>query len=106
MLDLSAGHAAGNGKPAIDSTQVGHIIDDLERQTGSVIVQLPTLMSDVTIAALRGDRPVVLVAPPGPVDRTQLAQAVASLRRMQVPCAGVVMNDTTEPRTTRPRALT
>src|SRR6185503_4668003 len=103
ILDLSDGRTAGNGKASVDSAQVSPIIDDMEKRHGSVVVQLPTLMSDVTIAALREDRPVVLVAPPGPVDRAQLAQAVGALRRMQVPCAGVVMNDPAE---ARPRALT
>ena len=63
-----------------------------------VIACLPELSSDATLAALKETRPVVLVAAPGPVDRTQLAHAVDTLRRLQVPCAGVVISDAPGPR--------
>jgi len=102
VLDFSNGHAAGNGKPAVDSDHVGVVIEELERQNGMVVVQLPGLLSDTTMTALRDNRTVVLVAPPGPVDRAKLAQAVDLLRRLQVPCAGVVMSSLTRPQ----RALT
>jgi len=78
------------------------LLDELEQQNGIVIAQLPGLLSDVTIAALRENRPVVLVAPPGAVNRTLLAHAVDTLRRLNVPCAGVVMSEATP---SRPRAL-
>lgn len=102
VVDLSSEHLPGNGKPAVDSAHVGAVLDDIEQRNVFAIVRLPPLMSDVTIAAMRENRPVVLVAPPGPVDRTPLANAVDTLRRMQVPCAGVVISDGTQP---RPRAL-
>jgi Mrp family chromosome partitioning ATPase len=92
VLDLSSTHA-GNGRPAVDSEHVGTMLDEIEQRSGMTIVQLPGLTSDVTIAAMRENRPVVLVAPPGPVDRARLASAVDTLRRMQVPCAGVVISD-------------
>jgi uncharacterized protein involved in exopolysaccharide biosynthesis len=100
VLDLSAGHIAGagsgNGKTADASAievALDTTLDQLEHQHGVTIVHLPDLSSDVTLAALRDTRPVILVAPPGPVDRTRLAHAVDTLRRMQVPCAGVVISD-------------
>jgi Mrp family chromosome partitioning ATPase len=65
----------------------------MEQQNGMTVVQLPALTSDATIAALREDRPVLLVAAPGPVDRSRLAAAVDTLRRLHVPCAGIVMSD-------------
>lgn len=98
VLDLSTAAIAGNGKPAVDAARVGHLIDEAEQRSGSVIVQLPHLLSDITVAALREDRPVILVAPPGPVDRERLDSAVAVLRRLHVPCAGVVITDATGPR--------
>lgn len=98
VLDLSASHVAGNGKMAVESVGAGSIIDQLEQQNGMTIVHLPELSNDVTMAALRETRPVVLVAPPGPVDRAQLAHAVDTLRRLQVPCAGVVISDVPGPR--------
>jgi Mrp family chromosome partitioning ATPase len=68
---------------------------------GMDVVCLPELTSDVTLAAMRQASPVVLVAAPGPVDRAQLAQAVDTLRRLRVPCAGVVISDGPGLRTTR-----
>jgi len=93
VLDLRGGAVAGNGQPALPSADVSEVIENLERQNGIAIVQLPGLLSDTTLAALRDTRPVVLVAPPGPVDRARLASAVETLRRLQVPCAGVVMSE-------------
>ena len=90
ILDFSTGHA-GNGNGTGESP--GAVIDALEQQDGMVIVQLPTLFSDTSFAAMNERRPVLLVAPPGPVDRVRLANAVSVLRHLQVPCAGVVISD-------------
>jgi MinD superfamily P-loop ATPase len=92
ILDLSAG-TNGNGAEAIHPAA---LIDRVEGEADVVIVQLPALSGDTAWAALRENRPVVLVAPPGPVDRVQLGNALALLRRFGAPCAGVVMSD--EPR--------
>ena len=92
IVDLSAAHA-GNGNGAGDADAVGTSLQRMEQGNDVWIVQLPELMSDVTLSALRDTRPVILVAPPGPVDRNRLAQAVDTLRRLQVPCAGVVISD-------------
>lgn len=94
LLDLSGSDASasGNGSaPAVIATTRN--IDELEQQNHTTVVQLPSLTSDTALAALREDRPVLLVAPPGPVDRNRLAAAVDTLRRLRVPCAGIVMSD-------------
>lgn len=93
VVDLSAGPGDGNGRPVAGPASAGTLIDDMERENTMAIVCLPELSSEATLAALRETRPVVLVAPPGPVDRTRLAHAVDTLRRLQVPCAGVVISD-------------
>ena len=85
IVDLTSPAHAGNGN--------GTALEQIGQGSGVQIVQLPQLTSDVTMSALRDTRPVILVAPPGPVDRTLLAQAVDTLRRLQVPCAGVVISD-------------
>jgi uncharacterized protein involved in exopolysaccharide biosynthesis len=95
VLDMSSSHLAGNGKPTAEPTGVGSVIDQLEQDNVITIVQLPELSSEVTVAALRETRPVLLVAPPGPVDRSRLAHAVDTLRRLEIPCAGVVISDAT-----------
>jgi tyrosine-protein kinase Etk/Wzc len=93
VLDLSNGNGQGIHASSADIAR----ITDLEQQQGVVVVQLPELSSDTTVAALRENRPVVLVAPPGPVDRVRLTSALETLRRLGVPCAGIVMSDA-EPR--------
>lgn len=100
VLDFSGN---GNGKehPALSFTDIARQIDQLEQQHEMLVVQLPTLSSETTLAALSEKRPVVLVAPPGPVDRTRLTSALETLRRMQIPCAGIVISDPPG----RPRAL-
>jgi uncharacterized protein involved in exopolysaccharide biosynthesis len=107
VLDLNGNAAsalAGNGsRPGMIDQDFVKKIDQLEQQAGVLVVQLPGLSSDLTLAALRETRPVLLVAPPGPVNRVQLASAVETLRRLNVPCAGVVMSD--EVRGPRTRAL-
>jgi uncharacterized protein involved in exopolysaccharide biosynthesis len=93
IMDFSGAQIGnGNGVPP-DPDRVAPLIEDLERQNGMVIVQLPGLNSEVAIAAMHESRPVLLVAPPGPVDRARLASALDTLRRLQVPCAGVVIAD-------------
>jgi len=43
----------------------------------------------------RPDRPVLLVTPGRRVARTQLLDAIQMLRRLDTPCAGVVMSEST-----------
>lgn len=97
VLDLTIADN-GNGKGIADGAGVNEIIERLERENTMVVVQLPSLLSDAAVAAMHDRRPVLFVAPPGPVDRVRLASAVDTLRRMQVPCAGVVISEPTVPR--------
>jgi len=94
VVDFS-GNGSGNGKGHALTTDndIARQIEVLEQQHGMLVVQLPALSSDTTVAALRESRPVVLVAPPGPVDRIRLTAALETLRRMQIPCAGIVISD-------------
>ena len=89
VLDLSI----TNGAPPSDVQ-----LAQAEQGGAMTVAHLPELSSNEALAALRENRPVVLVAAPGPVDRSQLAHAVDTLRRLQVPCAGIVMSDAPGPR--------
>lgn len=83
VLDLSG---PSNG------VDVNSTIARLEQEYGMVVVQLPGLVSESTIAALRANRPVVLVAPSKRIDRASLRGAVDMLRRLEIQCAGVVLS--------------
>lgn len=92
ILDLTAPAAA-----APVGVSVGGLISRLEQEHSMVIVRLPGLSSDSTAAALSDARPVLLVTPSRKVHRRELVSAMDTLRRLNVPCAGVVLNDA-EPR--------
>ena len=106
VLDLSAS-TNGNGSAgsagsalAIPEHNVSRQIEKLEREAdtaaggvGLLVVQLPPLTAETTLAALRETRPVLLVASPGPVDRARVSVAVDTLRRLDVPIVGIVMSD-------------
>lgn len=83
VLDLTAGPL-----PDVDGT-----IRRLESENALVVVKLPTIASDTAAAAIREHRAVLLVAPARRVARAQLVGAVQMLRRLEVPCAGVVLQD-------------
>ena len=91
VVDLSASHTDESSPPM--NGGVGSVIERLERENTAVIVQLPALDTETTFAALSDSRPVLFVAPPGPIDRSRLHNAVNTLRRLNVPCAGVIMHD-------------
>jgi Mrp family chromosome partitioning ATPase len=74
------------------SVDVDATIRRLEDENGLVVVKLPTITSDTAAAAIRENRAVLLVAPERRVARTQLVDAVQMLRRLDVPCAGVVLH--------------
>lgn len=76
---------------------IGGMIARLEQEHGLVIVRLPGIAADSTAAVLSESRPVLLVAPSRRVSRRELVGALDTLRRLEVPCAGVVMSDA-EPR--------
>ena len=82
VLDLSAGSV-----PDVHGT-----IERLENENGLVVVKLPTITSDTAAAAMGENRPVLLVAPERRVARAQLVDAVQMLKRLEVPCAGVVFH--------------
>lgn len=82
VLDLTSGTV-----PDVDAT-----IQRLESENGLVVVKLPTITSDMAAAAIREHRSVLLVAPERRVARAQIVGAVQLLRRLDVPCAGVVLN--------------
>lgn len=98
VLDLTASEVQGPGI-SVEAGRAGAVIQSVEQGNGMTVIRLPELSSDVTLAALHESRPVVLVAAPGPVNRMQLGHAVDTLRRLQVPCAGVVISDGPGPRT-------
>jgi uncharacterized protein involved in exopolysaccharide biosynthesis len=84
VLDLSI---AGSGSTGLVSN-----INALSAQFDLVVVRLPELASDISVGALRENRPVIFVATAGRVDRRRLSAAVDSLSRLSVPCAGVVLS--------------
>lgn len=88
ILDLTAPAAA-----APLGASVGGLISRLEQEHSLVIVRLPGMAADSTAAALSDDRPVLLVAPSRRVSRRDLAGAMETLRRLDVPCAGVVLSE-------------
>jgi uncharacterized protein involved in exopolysaccharide biosynthesis len=93
VLDLSRN---GSTPSHALTTDVNATIRRLESEHGMVIVQLPALSADETAAALHPDRAVLLVVPPGRVERKALVDAMATLKRLDVPCAGVVVNRATD----------
>jgi hypothetical protein len=88
ILDLTAPTAA-----APTGASVGGLISRLEQEHSLVVVRLPGMSADSTAAALSDDRPVLLVAPSRRVSRRDLTGAIDTLRRLDVPCAGVVLSD-------------
>jgi tyrosine-protein kinase Etk/Wzc len=78
-----------------NGTEANSAIERLESEFGSVIVQLPPLTSQTAAAALRETRPVVLVASAPRVDKIALNNALGTLRRLDIPCAGIIMSAST-----------
>lgn len=72
---------------------VGSMLARLEQEHGLVIARLPGLSADSTAAVLSESRPVLLVAPSRRINRRELVSALDTLRRLDVPCAGVVLSD-------------
>lgn len=83
VLDLSEANAAFD---------VNGRIERLAQENDLVVVQLPGFDSAQMLAALRRNRPVVLVVPGGRVDRAELNGAVQTLRRLDMQCAGIVLS--------------
>jgi tyrosine-protein kinase Etk/Wzc len=93
-LDLSSAPA---------DADVTTMVVTLERDHDLVIVQLPALVSDAAAALLHETRPVLLVTPDRRVDRTGVTGAVNLLKRLDVPCAGIVMSGRLNGRVGAPR---
>lgn len=87
VLDFSAPTATHSGA-AMSSAMA-----EAEAASSIVLVQLAELSSETTAALLSPARPVLLVVPGRKVRRQSLASAVETLRRLDIPCAGVVMAD-------------
>lgn len=92
VLDLSDAARA----PAATATElvpsVSAAVQQLERDHDAVIVRLPALSSEHAAAALTPNRAVVVVAPPGRLERRRLVDTIHTLRRLDIPVAGVVVN--------------
>ncbi|HXT16665.1 MAG TPA: Wzz/FepE/Etk N-terminal domain-containing protein [Gemmatimonadaceae bacterium] len=88
-LSATSNGNTNGGNGAID---VNASIERLEQEHSLVVVQLPSLGSAATIAALRRSRPVVLVVPERRIDRAELMGAVQTLKRLDMPCAGIVLS--------------
>jgi hypothetical protein len=88
VIDLSRPVLSG-----IDIDGPGKRIDDAEVAATFVIVRLASLSSESAAVALRPTRPVLLVASGNRVNRRALTSALDVLRRLNVPCLGVVLAD-------------
>jgi len=86
LLDLA------NGEVPLTSLDVNATIERLSGEFGTVVVRLPSMDSETTLAALNSRRAVVFVVPTGRVEREHLTQAMQTLRRLDVPCAGIVVS--------------
>jgi len=86
VADLAAAtpHAAG---------EVLRIVRDLEARHAVVIVPLARLDDANSAALLDGTRPALLVARGGRMRRAELVGAAATLSRLGIPCAGVVLHE-------------
>lgn len=89
LLDLGDPAAVRDAARGVD---VNGAIERLASEFATVVVRLPALTSDATLTALRQQRPVVFVVPAGRVEREQLSSAMETLRRLDVPCAGIVVS--------------
>lgn len=86
VLDFS-----GQGAVAQAESSPSALIVRAEQTLSFVVVRLPGLSSDSTAAVLSHTRPVLLVAPASRVKRKTLVAALETLRRLDVPCLGVVL---------------
>ena len=77
---------------AAAGTDVNGSIARLEAEYNLVIVHLPSLLSDSAAATLQHARPVLLVTAGDRIERRRLMGAVRMLKRLDVPCAGIVMS--------------
>jgi Mrp family chromosome partitioning ATPase len=86
VLDLT-----GQGPAAVAGMSARTVITRAEENASFVVVRLPGISAEATAAVLSHSRPVLLVAPSARVDRRALSEIVDTLKRLDVPCAGVVL---------------
>lgn len=86
VLDLT-----GRDSAVVAGTSARTVITRAEETASFVVVRLPGMSAEATAAVLSHSRPVLLVAPSARVDRRALSEIVDTLRRLDVPCAGVVL---------------
>ncbi len=86
VLDLT-----GQGSAAVAGMSARTVITRAEEDASFVVVRLSGISAEATAAVLSHSRPVLLVAPAARVDRRALSEIVDTLRRLDVPCAGVVL---------------
>ena len=77
---------------SVELSDVDGTIRRLEIDDGLVVVKLPMIASDTAAAAIREHRAVLLVAPERRIARAQLVGTMQMLKRLDVPCAGVVLH--------------
>ena len=86
VLDFSR-----QGAVTVAESSPSALIAQAEQTLSFVVVRLPGLSSESTAAVLSHTRPVLLVAPSDRVKRKTLVAALETLRRLDVPCLGVVL---------------
>lgn len=75
-----------------DTPDVNASIARLQAEYELVIVGLPSLTSNAAAATLHSARPVLLVSRGPRVARQELERSIQLLKRLDVPCAGVILN--------------
>ena len=92
VIDLSDAQVSASREAGVGTV----LAREQDVDPGLVIVRLPGLSADATAAALSPSRLVVLIAPARRVNRRLLLDTLDTLRRLEVPCAGVVMSEGVE----------
>lgn len=87
IVDLS-----GSSAVVTRDGSVGALIAQLEAQHALVVVRLAGLTGNATAAVLSPTRPVLLIASSHRVSRRTLTGALDTLRRLEIPCAGIVLS--------------
>lgn len=79
------------GSAPVARDGASEMITRAESESSFVVVRLGGLSTVSTAAILSHDRPVLVVASAGRVRRSALEACLETLRRLDVPCAGVVL---------------
>jgi hypothetical protein len=92
QVHFASEFASPNG---LDEGGVRRAVEALEQNPGFTVVPVPRLSDPRTVALLDDRRVVVLVGRAGQLERRNLVRAVETLRRLDVPFAGVVLQGPT-----------